>query len=56
MITLIVTGLVCLGVGFGVGRIKNAKKLAAITTELKTVENNVSIDGKLLYADIKKHL
>jgi hypothetical protein len=56
MLTTIVVGAVCLLAGFGVGRIKNASKLAAISADLKTVENDVIVDGKSLYAKIKAHL
>ena len=56
MITLIVTGLVCLGVGFGVGRIKNAKKLAAIKTELDAAGASFQNDANAVVAAIRKHL
>jgi hypothetical protein len=56
MLTTIVVGLICLGAGFGVGRIKNSSKLAAIKAELVMVQNDIAIDGKALYAKIKAHL
>jgi hypothetical protein len=56
MLTLVVACALCLGIGFGVGRIKNSSKLAAINAELVTVQNDIAIDGKLLYAKIKAHL
>jgi hypothetical protein len=56
MLTTIVAGALCLLIGFGVGRIKNASKLAAISADLKTVENDVIVDGKALYSKIKAHL
>lgn len=46
----------CLVAGFGLGRIKNAGKLAAIEAELKKVEGSVVDEVKKLVASIKAHL
>lgn len=56
MLNLIITGIVLASAGFGVGRIKSASKLAAISTELKAVETGAVTDVKALAAKIKAHL
>lgn len=43
-------------VGFGVGRVRNASKLAAVKAELAKVEGSVSAEVKKLVADVKSHL
>ena len=47
---------VALVLGFGLGRIKNAAKLAAIKAELVKVEGSVSTEVKSLVAKIKAKL
>ena len=42
--------------GFGLGRIKNAAKLAAVKAELVKVEGSVVAEVKKLVADIKAKL
>jgi hypothetical protein len=56
MLTTFAVGIVCLLVGFGVGRIKNASKLKAISTELSNVETGTITDAKRLAEIIKTHL
>ena len=48
--------VVALLVGFGLGRIKNAAKLAAIKVELDKVDNLISSDVKKLIAAIRAKL
>lgn len=48
--------LVGLGAGFGLGRIKSAKTVAAIEAELKKVETSAVAEVKDLVAAIRKHL
>lgn len=48
--------VVCLVVGFGVGRIKNSAKLAAIKAELVKVEVAAEADVKKVIAAIKAKL
>lgn len=55
MITLVAV-LVSLGAGFGLGRIKNAGKLKAISTEINKLALTASADAHNLAADVKKHL
>ena len=43
-------------VGFGVGRIKNAAKLAAINLIISKVETLSETDLRNVLADIQKHL
>jgi hypothetical protein len=51
-----VAGLVLFGAGFGVGRVKNAAKLAAIGTEVKAVEGKVTADFSAVVAKIRQLL
>lgn len=44
------------GAGFGVGRVKNAGKLAAVKAELVKVEGSAVAEVKKLVADIKAKL
>lgn len=48
--------VVAMLVGFGLGRVKNAAKLAAVKAELVKVEGSVSTEVKKLVADIKAKL
>lgn len=41
-------------VGFGLGRVKNAAKLAAVKAEVLKLEGLVSAEVKVLLADLKK--
>lgn len=43
-------------IGIGIGRIKNAAKLAAIKAEISNAEAYVTTEAKALAAAIKKHL
>jgi hypothetical protein len=52
-IGLVVVGLL---VGFGVGRVKNAAKLAAVKAELAKVEASTVAEVKSLVAAIKAKL
>ena len=47
---------VLLGAGFGFGRIKNAKKLAAINADVKKVITPVDNAVKTVVADVKSKL
>jgi len=48
--------VVAMLVGFGLGRVKDAAKLAAVKAELVKVEGSVSAEVKKLVADIKAKL
>jgi hypothetical protein len=56
MIVEIAALVVAAGLGFGVGRIKSAAKLAAIKAELEKVEASTIADVKALAAKIKSLL
>jgi hypothetical protein len=56
MIVEIAALVVAAGLGFGVGRIKSAAKLAAIKAELEKVEASAVADVKALAAKIKSLL
>jgi hypothetical protein len=56
MIVTVGVGIVCLVVGFACGRIKNAKKLAAIKAYAEQAELNLETDGKKVVAAIKAKL
>jgi hypothetical protein len=53
---LAIAVVAALAAGFGLGRVKDAKKLAAVKAELVKVENSVSTEVKKLVADVRKHL
>jgi hypothetical protein len=55
MFTLIAV-LAALVAGFGVGRIKNVSKLAAIKAELDAIESSASQEVKSVIASIRAHL
>lgn len=55
MLTVIV-GVVALAVGFGLGRVKNHAKLAAVKAEVAAVEGKLTADFASVVAKIKKHL
>ena len=48
--------MAALAVGFGLGRVKNAAKLAAVKTEVKKAEASVVAEVKKLATDIKTKL
>jgi len=52
-ISFIVTVLVSAAAGFGVGRIKNAAKLAAIKAEVVKIEAEAVTEAKAIIARIK---
>lgn len=52
MFTLFLVGFICLVAGFGLGRIKNAGKLAAIKKELDSIQAG----GTVLATTIRQHL
>ena len=56
MLALLIVGVVGLVAGFGVGRIKNAKKLAAVNAEFKAIEGKVTFDANAVLAKIKSKL
>jgi hypothetical protein len=55
MITAIAV-VVALGVGFGVGRIKNVKKLAAIKAEIEAADSSAVSEVKTLVARVRSVL
>lgn len=55
MITIIAV-VVSLLVGFGLGRVKNAKKLATVAAYLNSVEAKASAEAKTLIADVRAKL
>jgi hypothetical protein len=56
MIVEIVVGLVCVGVGFGLGRVKNAAKLAAVKAEIVVLEAKGLAAEASVVAFVKKEL
>lgn len=48
--------VVAMLVGFGLGRVKNAAKLAAVKAELVKVEGSISAEVKALVAAVKAKL
>jgi hypothetical protein len=56
MVVTVGVGAVCLVVGFACGRIKNAKKLAAVKAYATEAEANFETDGKKIVAAIKAKL
>lgn len=52
----VVVALVCLGLGFAAGRVKNAAKLAAVKAELVKAENSAVAEVKALVAAVKAKL
>lgn len=48
--------LIAAGLGFGAGRVKNSKKLAAVHVELLKLESEASAEVKALVAKIKSLL
>lgn len=56
MIAYAVVAVVFLAAGFGLGRIKNAAKLAAARAELNKIELGVSSESKSVVAAIRAKL
>lgn len=56
LIAIAVTAVICLPIGFGVGRIKNSKKLEAIKAELGSGASWVSSEARDLATKIRAHL
>lgn len=56
MIICIIVAVVMGLLGFGLGRIKNAHKLAAVHDEIVKAENSITTSAKDLAAKIKSHL
>lgn len=55
MLTLLV-GAVCLAAGFGLGRVKDAAKLAAVKAEVLKAESSAVAEVKALVAAVKAKL
>jgi len=53
---VVIVGAVALVAGFGLGRVKNASKLSAVSAELAKVQASASADVKALVASIKAKL
>lgn len=56
MIHGILLVIIAVSAGFGLGRVKNAKKLAAVSTEITKIETGITTDVKAGIAAIKSHL
>jgi len=56
MIVTAIVVVVAAAAGFGVGRIKNSAKLAAIRAEIAKVEGVVEADFKVVVAKVKSLL
>jgi hypothetical protein len=56
MLHLILEALIFGGIGFGIGRVKNAKKLEAVSSELSLVETTASADVTKLVSAIRSKL
>lgn len=54
MIAIVI--IVSLLVGFGAGRVKNVRKLKAVSAEISAVEAKGSAEVKTLVAAVRKHL
>jgi len=55
LVHLLVVAL-AFGGGFGMGRVKNAKKLAAVRTEIDKAETSTVTEVKKLAADVRAKL
>jgi hypothetical protein len=53
---MLAIAVICLAVGFGIGRIKNSVKLAKIKDELGSIEHWASSEARGLYTKISSHL
>jgi hypothetical protein len=56
MVLTVISILVAFGGGFACGRVKNAKKLAAVKVGLDAVEDKVGAEAKTLIALVRQHL
>lgn len=56
MLVEIIAVVVALAVGFGLGRVKNAKKLAEARAVLTNAEGKASQEAKQLIADVRSKL
>ncbi len=56
MLALIIVGLIGIGLGFAAGRVKNAKKLAAVNAEIKAIEGKITFDAHAVLAKIRAKL
>ena len=60
MIGIAIALLMAAGLGFGAGRVKNAKKLAAVSAEVASIEAYIKSGATYVVADViaavKKHL
>lgn len=56
MLTTIVVGTVCLGVGFAAGRVKNSAKLAEVKAEVTRLESYTAETAKAGLAKLKAKL
>jgi hypothetical protein len=56
MIVTILVGVVCLATGFGIGRVKNSEKLAAIKAEVGRADAYISAEARTLASAIRAKL
>ena len=56
MLAFVIVAVAGLVLGFGLGRVKNAKKLAAVNAEFKAVEGKIEFDANAVLAKIKSKL
>jgi len=56
MLHLILTALIFGGAGFGLGRVKNANKLKAVSSALTSAETNATAEVAKLVTDIRSKL
>ncbi|HET9280359.1 MAG TPA: hypothetical protein VFR24_00155 [Candidatus Angelobacter sp.] len=56
MLAILILMFTCGLVGFGFGRVKNAKKLAAAHAELNSLEAKATADAKTVIAAIRSKL
>ena len=56
MVLLVAVVLGAVAAGFGMGRVKNAKKLAAIDAELLKMESLAVSDAKTVINAVRSHL
>ena len=52
----ILVGAALFGGGFGLGRVKNAAKLKAVSTVIANAEAKATTEVKALIAEVKSHL
>jgi len=56
MLVYLVIAVVAFGAGFGLGRVKDQKKLAAVRAEVAKVEGKITADFAAVVAKIKAKL